>query len=107
MKRNTAIKRYTPLKRTPLFRGNRKPIPKVSSRRRVANRIYSVNRKELLTDRPTCEVCVKAPSCDVHHKAGRLAGNLNNEATWLAVCRDCHDWIHQHPSLARAQGLLV
>lgn len=107
MKRNTPIKRYTPLKRTPLFRGNRKPIPRVSSRRRSENRIYSAKRKEFLAARPTCEVCDLAPSRDVHHKAGRLGGNLNNEATWLAVCRGCHDWIHVHPSQARAQGLLV
>jgi hypothetical protein len=43
---------------------------------------------------------------DVHHKAGRTGTNYLDEETWLATCRRCHDWIHEHPNKAREKGLL-
>jgi len=52
-----------------------------------------------------CPGCF-APSEDVHHKAGRGRFYLRVE-TWLAVCRECHDWIHHNGTEARAKGLLV
>jgi hypothetical protein len=57
--------------------------------------------------KPICEVCRKRKTKDVHHRAGRLGPNLLDEDTWTAVCRRCHDWIHDHPKEARAAGLLV
>lgn len=105
MKRNTPIKRRTPLKRTPLFRGS-KPIPRVSKRRRPLQVAYLAKRDEFLRARPFCEIC-GGVTRDVHHKAGRLGGNLLNESTWMSVCRGCHDYIHQHPKEARAKGWLA
>ena len=28
------------------------------------------------------------------------------QSTWLAVCRNCHDWVHAHPKESRALGYL-
>lgn len=110
------IQRRHPLRRlTPLFRGNRKPVKKVSSKRAVANRIYSAKRKAFLKAKPWCEICVVedtgatgrvSGASDVHHVCGRLSGNFLDEKTWMAVCRRHHDWIHSHPSKAREKGWL-
>ncbi len=89
---------FTPLRRTRL-----KPV---SPRKAADRRLYTLRSARFKAERPICEVCHKAKTRDVHHKHGRLGGNLLNEATWLAVCRGCHDWIHSNPSTARERGLL-
>jgi hypothetical protein len=45
-------------------------------------------------------------STEVHHTAGRIGKNYLNQSTWMAVCRENHRWIHDHPSEARAKGYL-
>jgi hypothetical protein len=82
-------------------------MKRVSDRRREEAKEYAAKRTAFLARRPKCQVCWKAKSKDVHHKAGRYAGNYLNEETWIAVCRHCHDHIHAHPKEARARGLLV
>lgn len=88
----------------------RKPIPKMSSKRRLESRIYSKKRKAFLAENRVCHVCQKngelRNSEDVHHTKGRLGGGYLDESTWLAVCRPCHMWIHEFPSAARARGLI-
>lgn len=44
---------------------------------------------------------------DIHHRKGRVGGWLNATETWLAVCREAHNWIHNHPKEARQLGLLA
>jgi len=85
----------------------RTPLRKVSTKRAAELKIYGPRRAAFLLNKPTCEICHIKKSHDVHHKAGRLAGNYLNESTWLAVCRPCHDYIHTHPSLARKQGWII
>lgn len=84
----------------------RTPLRKMSAKRQRESRIYAVKRKAFLEATPMCQLCTLAESQDVHHLEGRLGGNYLNEATWLPVCRHCHDWIHTHPIQAREQGLL-
>jgi hypothetical protein len=93
------MKPRKPLKRTPLR--------KVSLKRMVANRAYSKLAKAFKELHPVCQCCHGEPTRDVHHKAGRLNGNLMKVSTWAAVCRSCHDYIHNHPSKARATGWLT
>lgn len=86
-------------------------IPVVSSKRKKKDQEYLKLRERYLTENPLC--MVKVGGCthnatDVHHK---YAGS-NREAfylvqsTWLAVCRNCHDWIHARPGDARLMGWL-
>jgi cytochrome c5 len=80
----------------------------VSDRRKAEAKVYAVKRAAFLARRPKCQVCWKAKSKDVHHVHRRHSGNYLNEATWLAVCRHCHDTkIHGDPKTARANGWLV
>jgi hypothetical protein len=85
----------------------RTPLPFQSAKRAGSAMIYSRKRRQFLTAHPVCERCHTKKATDVHHKAGRLNGNYLNVATWCALCRTCHDWIHTHPSLAREKGWLI
>jgi len=86
-----------------------------SKKRIVEGWKYRKQRKRFLEERPYCEALMNAMglcvceirACDVHHRAGRLNGNYLNEATWLPVCRPCHNAIHKHPKEAKAIGLLA
>lgn len=95
----------TPLKRkSPLKRGG--PLKKASKRYGKELRAYSVKRKAFLGLHLRCQRCYTGWSSDVHHKAGR-GKHLNDESTWMAVCRSCHDWIHAHPKESRQLGYLL
>ena len=96
--------------RNPLVRT---AIPKMSERRKRESRIYSAKRKAFLSEHPICEMpsplgvgLCRMRSMDVHHSKGRYGGNYLNESTWIALCREHHDWIHRHPKEARERGLL-
>ena len=93
MKRGGPLKRKTPLRR-------------VSKRRSKEMKEYSTERAKFLEELPICEVCMKAKSTDVHHKAGRGKHYLDKD-TWLSVCRSCHDKIHREPIWAREHGYLI
>ena len=67
-------------------------------------KVYFELKPVFLRAHPICARC-PAPAVDVHHAAGR-GKNLNCVHTWIALCRRCHDWVHQHPIEARAEGLL-
>ena len=92
MKRSGPLKRKTPMKR-------------VSDKRKKEGKEYLKKRSLFLTELPTCEVCMRAKSTDVHHIAGRGINYLN-EDTWLSTCRPCHDRIHKDPIWAREKGYL-
>lgn len=73
------------------------------------NRRYSVLRASFLEQNPRCQCeptpgnrCVNASS-QVHHRKGR-GKYLNAVATWMAVCADCHERIHQNPKWAKDLG---
>lgn len=99
------IQRRTPLKRTALKR-SQKPIRRVSKRRAKQLRVYSVVCAEYKAAHPICEKCREKPTDDVHHKAGRIGEKLNDKTQFIAVCRTCHDEIHQNPNKARSLSLL-
>jgi len=81
-------------------------INPVSDKRKTRLKIYYHVRNEYLTDRTKCEVCNKRNSMDIHHIAGRLGDKLNDKTNFLAVCRPCHNWIHENGKAAREQGYL-
>ena len=86
-------------------------IPLVSSKRKKKDAEYSKLRERYLTDNPLCMVKVNGcmhNATDVHHTyagANRDAFYLV-QSTWKAVCRNCHNYIHEHPEDARTMGWL-
>lgn len=85
----------------------RTPLRRISVKRAKQVRCYSQLRAKHLKQHPRCQVCHLMASRDIHHKAGRRGEMLNATEHWLAVCRECHDYIHQHPSVARRYGWLI
>jgi hypothetical protein len=113
--------RKTPLKRKTPLRGNPEtikawknrtaaPLSQFSRKRKTDAPVYSRKRNAFLSTHAYCQALVPGfctgRSEDVHHKAGRTGTNYLDEETWLATCRRCHDWIHEHPNKAREKGLL-
>ena len=79
-----------------------------SDKQKAIDKAYSLMRKEYLTKHPMCQI--KLPGCtgqatDIHHTEYRGIKTLA-QATWLAVCRTCHDWCHANPKEARELGYL-
>jgi 5-methylcytosine-specific restriction endonuclease McrA len=74
--------------------------------------------ERLLAERPYCEACpvfakydekvtyVRKPSVDIHEIVRRSqGGSILEESNLMAVCRDCHRRIGNHPQLAFDLGL--
>ncbi len=86
-------------------------IPQVSSKRKKKDAEYSKLRERFLTENPLCMVKVNGcghGATDVHHK---FSGSDRDtyylvQSTWLAVCRNCHNWVHLNPKESRALGYL-
>ena len=68
-------------------------------------RKYSALKAKFLAVRERCDCChqIFGP-LDVHHMRGRSGSLLCDMRHWAAVCRACHNWIHEHPSAARLEG---
>lgn len=77
-----------------------------STARAAQLREYSKERAIFL-DSCVCAKCATLPASDVHHKRGRIGRLLCDKRFWIGLCAACHDWIHRHPSKARADGFLA
>ena len=84
-------------------------IPKVSKKRQAEDLRYKVLREEFLS-RKENQICPisKQQTVEVHHTySGKdRAKYYLDTTTWIAVSRDAHNWIHDHPKDAREQGYL-
>ena len=106
------LRRHTPLRSYGTL-SRRTRLRPVSLRHGIALREYYRKRK-LFLSRPENRVCSVAralwglnlPTTDIHHRLGRIGPLLTNERHWLAVSRESHRWIHDHPAQARARGWL-
>lgn len=87
--------------------GDTVKIKQVSVKKAKEDAVYSKLRKDYLCLHSFCQA--KLPgicnynATDVHHKKGRGKYYLIT-TTWLAVCRQCHDWIETHPNDAKELG---
>lgn len=86
-------------------------MPRIPARSKKRAKLYRDERIplviSLLSERPTCQKCMSAPSQDIHELKSRARGgsitDLNN---LVALCRSCHNWITTHPKEAHDQGWL-
>ena len=86
-----------------------KPIRKVALKRAEQNKEYMKLRKIFLKDTPICQYMdCEYRSIEIHH---RYSGSDRNKyfldtRTWMAVCRDCHNRIHENPTQSKKYGYL-
>ena len=90
----------------------RAPIRKRSKVMTERMKEYNEKKADFLRIQRLCERCfaslgLHTPSTEIHHQNGRSGDNLLNTDTWVALCRSCHRWIHDHPALAREGGWLA
>lgn len=84
----------------------RTPIKKRSPNKIMRDRLYYKLKKEYFEDHPTCEVCQRNPSCDIHHRKGQ--GIYQNEVKFfMAICRLCHSKIELNRKWAYGMGYLL
>lgn len=93
----------SPTYKEPNFVTRTKKIKAITTKHARLMTAYLALRKVFLKDHPHC--AAKLTGCrgwasDVHHKLGR-GKFLLDISTWLPVCRHCHRWIEDHPSLAK------
>ncbi len=97
IKRKTPMKPGPPPKRTPLRPTPREePSDLRDSKREVKSRSGGV-----------CEA--KGPTCSskpthVHHIKGRGFKGCHDPSLLLHVCRQCHEFIHAHPTISYRAG---
>jgi hypothetical protein len=86
-------------------------IPKKSAKRLIEEKEYMEVRKEVLNESlKRCQIRVfgvcTTTAKDVHHK-GKRGKNYLDKTLMVAVCRECHNWIHENPGKARELGYLI
>ncbi len=110
----------------------RTPLKRVSKKRKQAMVEYRRRRLAFLARHPWCQVYLSEignreenvnqdgrvinnlenifvfcpMSTEIHHTKKPKATYLNDESTWLAVCREMHDKIENNKSWAREKGYL-
>ena len=113
----------TPLtRRTPLNRGDstlrRTPLKQVSKKRRSQQAARRQFVHDTLQARPVCQAGPLVTTVDRTHQCQRTATDVHEVLTRArggdilspdnvrALCRACHDWVHNHPHDATHLGLL-
>lgn len=100
------LRRKTPLKAKSGFKKRGGKLSPVSARLKKRSIEYSRVRREYLEEKfGLCEIC-GGEATDIHHKSGR-GKNLCEKRTFMAVCRPCHQYIHDHPAWAKEKEYLV
>ena len=79
---------------------------KVSKKRAEQNRKYKKIRDQFMEENPDCERCGNYAT-EIHHKNGRNGERLLDSDYFMAICRNCHRYIHEHPKEAREKGWLI
>lgn len=85
------------------FKRRLRPVS-ASQKRRL--QVYERLKKAFLALHPVCAICSQRKSTDVHHRKGR-GPYLLDETTWMALCRPCHDHIHQNVGWSLTKGYLI
>lgn len=97
----------TPIKQKSGNNLKRKPLNKVSGKRKEQEREYSKLRKKHLEDNPTCVVC-GGKATQVHHRLQIRYGKfLNDTSQFLSVCAADHRMIHNNVAFSIQEGYLA
>lgn len=86
----------------------KKPLSPKSSKKEKLDAAYTILRQSYLKNHPMCEA--RLPGCnlsasDIHHKHGRVGDLYLDDTEYIALCRNCHRWIHDNPAKAKELNL--
>lgn len=108
MTRRAPLKR-SPWKRKPAAPKRKSPLRPASREKQSWQRRYSAAKAQRMAGQirergcTYCERCRRNAIVDGHHPAGQIGELI---LRFFLLCRGCHDWAHDHPKLARAEGWL-
>lgn len=84
------------------------PVAPVSTKQKKRLAKYAIVRAEYLAGHPYCEARIgytcRGKAVDIHHKRGRLGDLLTDTSHFLALCRECHEYIEFRPEWAKEVG---
>lgn len=85
-----------------------KKISPISKKRELQNKKYLILREEFLSI-PENKICpiYKTPTTDIHHMKGRIGDLLLNINYWVALSREGHRYVEDHPKWALENGYTV
>lgn len=66
---------------------------------------YKELRALYLSDYPICEKCESSKATQIHHKAKQKG--YNKFRFFMAICNECHTWIHDNSKLSYELGYLI
>lgn len=93
--------------REPTMPLQKTPIRNKSIRKTKEDTIYKHKRELYLREHPLCQAkvhfCTRLAT-EIHHIIGRGKHYLD-DLKFLSVCRNCHEWIENHPEEAKALNL--
>ena len=94
------------MKRSPIKR--KTSLNRVSSKRAEELKEYRKLKREYITRKPICEICETNKATDIHHRLplGR-GGKLCDTTIFVAVCRFCHNYIHNNPAWAEKNNWIL
>ncbi|KGE14587.1 hypothetical protein DI53_1616 [Sphingobacterium deserti] len=87
-----------------------KPIRFLSKKRAAQNVLYLKKRRIFMEQNNTCKARLSGCtywSTDVHHPQGRMGGLLTDESKFIALCRNCHNFIEENPNFAKENGFSI
>jgi len=81
------------------------PIKKVSDKRTLENLKYQ-SQRIIFLGKPENKICpiTKKPTTDIHHKKGRIGSLFLDERYWVALSREGHKYVEEHPEWAKENG---
>jgi hypothetical protein len=94
------------VKRTPLKR-KRGLVRRSSKARSFADELDAITPALLERAHYRCEACRTGPVEHRHHRLRRSQGGTNELGNLMALCNDCHEFIHRNPALAYEWGWLI
>ena len=78
-------------------------IRKVSKKHSANLREYKKLRDKFMSENTECTRCGNEAT-DCHHKKGKIGNDLLDVRYFLALCRQCHSWVEQHPKESKELG---
>lgn len=78
-----------------------------SLRARALRELYEEAKETFLAYRGSCERCGKERPLEVHHIRGRTSTLLIDRRWFSGICKECHNFIHQHVKTAKAEGYIA
>lgn len=104
---------YKQLRKQTKQKKHYKPIKKFSQAGIRKTKLYKKAREAFFSNDVNHICKVGAPgvctihATDVHHMAGRIGELLTNQTYFLAVCRGCHRYLHDHSEWAQEHGFII